>query len=356
MSTATVTRPGPGGPPGPSGPAAPGSPSGRPRSAWERVRTYTPSSRYLPVITTAALFVGMFSVGGARYEGFADPQVFLSLLLDNSFLIVLAVGMTFVILTGGIDLSVGSNVALSTVIAAKTLEMGWSPYLTVVAVLVTGTVLGTAMGLLIHYFDIQPFIATLAGMFLARGLCYLISVDSIPISDETFQTWAFASVDLPGGYYVGWTSIVALATVAIAALVLARTRFGRTVYAIGGNESSALLMGLRVASTKVGVYAISGFCAAFAGLLFALYTLSGYSLNAVGMELDAIAAVVIGGTLLTGGRGFVIGSLLGVLVLGVIQTFISFDGTLSSWWTRISIGLLVLVFVVVQRFMTRRQP
>ncbi|MXG91677.1 galactofuranose ABC transporter, permease protein YjfF [Nocardioides flavescens] len=324
-------------------------------SAWDRVRSYTPSSKYYPVLATTALFIGMFGIGSLRFEGFGDPQVFLSLLLDNSFLIVLAVGMTFVILTGGIDLSVGSVVALSTMIAAKTLEMGWSPYLAIVAVLAAGTLLGLLMGLLIHYFDIQPFIATLAGMFLARGLCYIISIEAIPIRDQTFSDWAFKTVNLPGGYYIGYTSVIALLTVAVAVWVLARTRFGRTVYAIGGSESSALLMGLKVASTKVGVYVISGFCAALGGLLFALYTLSGYSLNAVGMELDAIAAVVIGGTLLTGGRGLVIGSLVGVLVLGIIQTFISFDGTLSSWWTRIVIGLLVLVFVVIQRVATRRQ-
>ena len=325
-------------------------------SAWDRIRTYSPPSRYLPVLATFALFIGMFSVGGMRYEGFADPQVFLSLLLDNAFLIVLAVGMTFVILTGGIDLSVGSIVALSTMIAAKTMDMGWSPYLAMATVLLVGTLLGTLMGLLIHYFDIQPFIATLAGMFLARGLCYLISVESIPITDQTFSEIAFSSITLPGGYYTTWTVVVALASVAVAAYVLARTRFGRTVYAIGGNESSALLMGLRVARTKVAVYAISGFCAALGGLLFSLYTLSGYSLHAVGMELDAIAAVVIGGTLLTGGRGYVVGSMLGVLVLGTIQTFISFDGTLNSWWTKITIGALLLVFVVIQRVMTRRQP
>ncbi|MEU6137116.1 sugar ABC transporter permease YjfF [Nocardioides sp. NPDC047086] len=250
------------------------------------------------------------------------------------YLPVLAVGMTFVILTGGIDLSVGSNVALSTLIAARTLELGLPVVAVIAVVLLAGTLLGTAMGLLIHYFDIQPFIATLAGMFLARGLCYLISVDSIPIKDETFSAIAFGSITLPGGYYLGWTAVFALVIVAIAAYVLASTRFGRTVYALGGSEPSALLMGLPVAATKVGVYAISGLCAALGGLLFALYTLSGCSLHAVGMELDAIAAVVIGGTLLTGGRGFVVGSLLGVLVLGTIQTFISFDGTLSSWWTR----------------------
>jgi galactofuranose transport system permease protein len=323
-------------------------------STWDRFKNYTPPGRYLPIIATFALFVGLFGLGGVRYDGLTDPQVLLSLLIDNAFLIVLGVGMTFVILTGGIDLSVGSVVALSTMIAAKTLQLGWSPYLSIAAVLLTGTVLGLLMGLLIHYFDIQPFIATLAGLFLARGLTYLISVESISINDPTFSEMAFSTFYI-GEYYVRHTAVVALATVAVAAYVLARTRFGRTVYAIGGNEASALLMGLRVGFTKVGVYVISGFCAALAGLLFALYILSGNSLHAIGMELDAIAAVVIGGTLLTGGRGYVLGTLLGVLVLGIIKTLISFDGTLSSYWIRIITGLLLLAFVVVQRFATRRQ-
>ena len=325
-----------------------------PVSTWDRVRGYAPPPRYLPIVATFALFLGLFGVGGVRYEGLSDPQVLLSLLLDNAFLIVLAVGMTFVILTGGIDLSVGSVVALSTMIAAKTLQLGWPPYLSIVAVLLTGTLLGLLMGVLVHHFQIQPFVATLAGLFLARGLTYLISVKSISITDPTFTSLAFKTVYL-GEYYLRWTAIVALLTVVVAAFVLARTRFGRTVYAIGGNESSAVLMGLRVAATKVGVYVISGFCASLAGLLFSLYILSGNSLHAVGMELDAIAAVVIGGTLLTGGRGYVLGSLLGVLVLGMIKTIISFDGTLSSYWMRIITGLLLLAFVVVQRFATRRQ-
>jgi simple sugar transport system permease protein len=321
---------------------------------WDRVKGYSPPGRFLPVIATLALFVGMFGAGSFRYEGVGDPQVLLSLLIDNAFLIVLAVGMTFVILTGGIDLSVGSVVALSTMIAAKTLQMGWPPYLSIAAVLATGTLLGLLMGLLIHYLDIQPFIATLAGLFLARGLTYLISVKSISISDETFTELAFKTLQI-GDYYIRWTAIVALIAVAVATYVLARTRFGRTVYAIGGSESSAMLMGLRVAHTKVGVYVISGFCASLGGLLFSLYILSGNSLHAIGMELDAIAAVVIGGTLLTGGRGFVFGSLVGVLVLGLIKTLINFDGTLSSYWIRIFTGVLVLVFVVVQRLATRRQ-
>jgi simple sugar transport system permease protein len=143
--------------------------------------------------------------------------------------------------------------------------------------------------------------------------------------------------------------------VIIAFVVLHFTRTGRTVYSIGGSEQSAMLMGLPVARTKVLVYVISGFCSAVAGVLFTFYTLSGYSLTAVGMELDAIAAVVIGGTLLTGGYGFVLGSLLGVLLLGVIQTIISFEGTLSSWWTKIVIGSLLLVFIVLQRVLTARR-
>jgi simple sugar transport system permease protein len=332
-----------------------GTPSGQASATrWHRVKRYSPPTRFLPVIATLALFVGLFGAGSFEYEGFGDPQVLLSLFIDNAFLIVLAVGMTFVILTGGIDLSVGSVVALSTMIAAKTLQMGWPPYLSIAAVLATGTLLGLLMGLLIHYFDIQPFIATLAGLFLARGLTYLISVESISINDETFTELAFKTVYI-GDYYIRWTAIIALVLVAIATYVLARTRFGRTVYAIGGSESSAMLMGLRVAYTKVGVYVISGFCASLGGLLFSLYILSGNSLHAVGMELDAIAAVVIGGTLLTGGRGFVFGSLVGVLVLGLIKTLITFDGTLSSYWIRIITGALVLVFVVVQRLATRRQ-
>jgi ribose/xylose/arabinose/galactoside ABC-type transport system permease subunit len=384
------------------------------RSLWTRIRTYSPDKQFLPVIATFAVFLGMFGVGEWRYDGFADPQVFLNLLLDNSFLVLLAVGMTFVILTGGIDLSVGSVVALSGTIAATTLEAGWSPYLVVVTVLAVGTTLGLLMGLLIHYFDIQPFIATLAGLFLARGIAYLITTESIPIREQKFVDWSLASVTLPlpmgvgtiivvalvafaalgyvgmgdrflgnlfltgaagialvtyglryynwwyygyeVDYFLTWTGTLGLFAVAVAAFVLARTRFGRTVYAIGGNESSAMLMGLRVAVVKVGVYAVSGFCAAAGGILYSLYLLSGgYTQVGIGMELDAIAAVVIGGTLLTGGRGLVVGSLVGVLVLGAIQAFIVFDGTLSPSWTRISIGLLVLVFVVVQRLLTRRQ-
>ncbi|SDM65916.1 galactofuranose ABC transporter, permease protein YjfF [Allokutzneria albata] len=311
-------------------------------------------ARFLPVLATLVLFALAFGAGAAGYDGFASGQVLANLFIDNAFLVVLAVGMTFVILTGGIDLSVGSVVALSTMVTAAGLRAGWPLPVVVLAVFGIGAVLGLLMGLVIHHFDIQPFIVTLAGMFLARGLCFVISVESIPIKDATLRELAAATIDLGGGVTITYAVLIALAVAAAAAYVLHLTRFGRTVYAVGGSETSALLMGLPTARVKVGVYVVSGLCSALGGLLLSLYMLSGYGLHAVGMELDAIAAVVIGGSLLSGGVGFVAGSVAGVLVLGTIQTLISFQGTLSSWWTKIVIGVLLLAFIVVQRVLSRR--
>lgn len=312
-------------------------------------------ARILPTLATFLLFLLLFGAGSARFEGFSSGQVVANLFIDNAFLIVLAVGMTFVILTGGIDLSVGAVVALSTMVTAALLQAGWSAPVVVLIVLTMGSTFGLLMGLVIHHFEIQPFIVTLAGMFLARGLCFVVGVESVPIKDSAFRSLATAAVPLPGGITITWSVVIALVVVLAAAWVLHKTRFGRTAYAIGGNESSAMLMGLSVAKVKVGVYVVSGLCSAVAGLLFSLYMLSGYGLHAVGMELDAIAAVVIGGTLLAGGVGYVAGSVLGVMVLGVIQTLISFQGTLSSWWTKIAIGTLLLMFIVMQRIIVRRQ-
>lgn len=318
-------------------------------------RSRIPARGALPTIATFVLFVVLFGAGSLRYEGFFSAQVLLNLFVDNAFLIVLAVGMTFVILTGGIDLSVGSVVALSGVMAAKLLSVGWAPVPVMALVLLVGATLGLAMGAVIHFLDIQPFVVTLAGMFLARGLCYVISVESIPIRDPLFTSIATTALYVPGTDLSFTPSVpIAVAVVAVAAYVLACTRFGRTVYAVGGNAQSAMLMGLSVGFTRVAVYVVSGTCSALGGLLFTFYSLSGYSLAGVGLELDAIAATVIGGTLLSGGVGGVIGSVLGVLVLGLIQTLISFEGTLSSWWTKIVIGVLLLVFVLLQRVVVRR--
>ena len=312
-------------------------------------------SKYVPVLASFGLFVLMFVIGAMRYPAFGSAQVILNIFVDNAFLLVVAVGMTFVILTGGIDLSVGAVVALGTVLCGTLIQkQGWSPYLVVPLVLLVGSGLGLTMGAIIHYFEIQPFIVTLAGLFLARGTCYAITTDSITIDEPTFSGWAQATLRV-GDYFLTAGAIIAIIVVLIGIYVLHYTRFGRNVYAIGGSKQSALLMGLPVARTTMLVYTVSGFCAALGGILLSFYTLSGFGSLAVGMELDAIAAVVVGGTLLTGGSGYLAGSVVGVLVLGLIQTLISFDGTLSSWWTRIFIAGLLLAFILLQRLVFARR-
>ncbi|MBK6387431.1 MAG: sugar ABC transporter permease YjfF [Rhodoferax sp.] len=314
-------------------------------------------SKYIPLMATVSLFAAMSVFGGVSYTGFFSAQVFLNLLIDNAFLVIVAVGMTFVILSGGIDLSVGSVVALSTIVLAKLVQhLHWDLMVAIPLVLCMGTLFGAFMGWLIQRFRLQPFIVTLAGMFLARGLCYLISIDSISITDPDYTVLAQTRIHLwPEGPMVSISAVLALLVLAVAVFVAHCTQFGRTVYAIGGSEHSAVLMGLPVAHTNVAVYALSGFCAALGGVVFTFYMLSGYGLHAVGLELDAIAAVVIGGTLLSGGVGYVAGTLFGVLTLGIIQTLIMFDGSLSSWWTRIVIGALLFVFCLLQRVFEARR-
>ncbi len=328
-----------------------------PATAGSAAATPSPglNTKYLPLAATIALFVAMATLGSVRYAGFFSAQVFLNLLIDNAFLIIVAVGMTFVILSGGIDLSVGAVVALTTMVFAALVEHhGWSPLAAVPVVLFMGTCFGAFMGFLIERLRLQPFIVTLAGMFLARGLCYVISIDSISITHEGYSELAQWRLQITETASLSLGALIAIAVVLAGIFIAHCTPFGRAVYAVGGSEASAVLMGLPVRSTLVGVYTVSGFCSALAGVVFTFYMLSGYGLHAVGMELDAIAAVVIGGTLLTGGVGYVAGTLFGVLMLGVIQTLISFDGTLSSWWTRIAVGVLLFVFCLLQRLLTRR--
>jgi ribose/xylose/arabinose/galactoside ABC-type transport system permease subunit len=310
--------------------------------------------KYIPIYVTVCLFAFMFISGSFRYTGFFSLQVLLNLLIDNAFLLITAVGMTFVIISGGIDLSVGSVIALTTIISASLLQAGWPPVFVISFVLIIGAIFGWGMGAIIHFFNIQPFIVTLAGMFLARGLCYVISINTITIDNALYTRIAQTKIPLPGGSFISISVIIALMVVAIGFYMAHYTRFGRNTYAIGGSEQSTLLMGLPVARTKMGVYAFSGFCSALAGVVFTFYMLSGYGLHAMGMELDTIAAVVIGGTLLTGGVGYIAGTFFGVMIQGVIQTIVSFEGTLSSWWTKIVIGLLLCIFILLQKVLSER--
>ncbi len=307
---------------------------------------------WIPVLAAATILIIMFIGGQAYFGNFTSPRLISSLLLDNAYLLILAVGMTFVILTGGIDLSVGSVIAFTGILGARLLADGFPVVIVIPVMILSASTIGLIIGVMVQFFDVQPFIASLAGMFLARGLAFVVSLKAIQVNDSVIL-WLESERFKFGQWYITPTGIIALLVIAIGAWVLQYTRFGRTVYAIGGSEQSARLMGLPVVRTKLLVYVVSGTCAGIAGVVFAGYTGAGYSLNGIGTELDAIAAVVIGGTLLTGGAGYVLGSMIGVLVYGLIKVIISFQGAEQSW-TRIIIGILLLAFVVVQRLIVRR--
>jgi len=314
--------------------------------------------KYVSILATIIVFVILYVYGAVLYKGMRQPQAFFNLLINNAFLLITSIGMTFVILTGGIDLSVGAMIALTSVASAALLEnAGLSAYVVIPLMLLMGITFGATMGAITHYFKVQPFIVTLAGMFFARGMCFFISLDAIPIRDPVYRTLALTRIQIPffERAFLSIGAVVALVVLVVGMYIAHYTRFGRTVYAIGGNEQSARLMGLSVARTKISVYAISGFCSALAGIVFSISLLSGHGLYARWVELDAIASTVIGGTLLTGGYGYVFGTLFGVLVTGLIQMLIQFNGELSSWWTRIAVGALTLIFIGVQSYFAYRR-
>lgn len=309
---------------------------------------------YIAIYATIGLFIGLFLIGSVLYRGFFSTQVFSNLFIDNAYLIVVAVGEAVTILTGGIDLSVGAMIAFVSMIAASLLQKGLNPIIVILIVLVVGSAFGTVQGFLIQKFKLHPWIVTLAGMFFARGSSYIISIDTITIDNPFFTSLSSYRIPILPGAFISINVVVSLIVVAVAFYMLKFTKFGRTVYAIGGNENSAKLMGLPVERTKILVYTFSGFCSSLGGLLFTIYTLSGYGLHCNGMEMDAIAACVIGGILLTGGYGNIIGPLFGVLTTGIIQSLIMFDGTLNSWWTKIAVGMLLFMFIVLQRIIVIR--
>ena len=309
------------------------------------------SENNIPLLATALVCVSLFVAGGLRYQYFATAGNVVSILGVNAFLGVVAVGMTFVILSGGIDLSVGSMVALTGIAIGWAVEKhGVHPGAAVPGALLFGALFGAGMGCLIHFFRLPAFLVTLAGMFLARGLAFVLSLESIGYSHPLFSRASRISLPLWGpDLTLPLTAILFLVALAAGVYVAHFTPFGRNVYAVGGNEQSAVLMGLPVGRTKVLVYAISGFCAALGGVVYSMLTLSANPLAATEVELLAIAAVVIGGTLLTGGVGYVFGTLLGVLILGIIQSALDFEGTLNAGWTRVAVGLLLFAFIALQR-------
>lgn len=306
-------------------------------------------ARNLPFAATVAIFLLALVICGIQFPNMISTRVFGNLLTDNAFLGIAAVGMTFVILSGGIDLSIGAVIAFTSVLVAVLVRAGVHPALAFAAALALSTAFGALMGLMIHALAMPAFVVTLAGMFFARGAAFLISTESVPIAHPFIDWLQGLVIRLPGKGRLTLLGMALVAVFVIGVLVARRTRFGQNVYAMGGSLQSAELMGVPLRATTIRLYALSGFLAGLAGLAYTLYTSAGYSLATVGVELDAIAAVVVGGTLLTGGAGLVMGTFFGVMIQGLIQTYIVFDGTLSSWWTKIVIGLLLFAFILLQR-------
>ncbi|HIR76978.1 MAG TPA: sugar ABC transporter permease YjfF [Candidatus Choladousia intestinipullorum] len=320
------------------------------------------------LLITIVLFVVMYIGGCIVYadKGFARLQTFFNILINNAGLICIASGMTCVMLTGGIDISVGSLVAMDCMILAAGIEQwGWSSPALMLFILLVGVVFGFVQGFCIAYLDIQPFIVTMAGMFFARGMTAVISTQQISIvSDKLFTTLAGFQLKMPFGGtlnrkgimqfpYLRVTVIVALVVVVLVFLMLRYTRFGRSIYAIGGNQQSATLMGLDVKKTKLKVYMLASFLTSIGGICYCLNTMAGTTQQALGLEMNAISSAVIGGTLLTGGVGNVFGSLVGVLINGTISTLVQTNGKLISSWSNIITAILLCFFIVLQSIFAR---
>ncbi len=309
-----------------------------------------------PLAATVGVLILMYGLASILYDGFFSLRVGANLFTDGSYLGITALGMTVVILSKGIDLSVGSVIGFTTVFVAYLVQhAGMSTPAAWTLALLVGTLFGAGMGLLIVVYDLPAFLVTLGGLFFAKGMGYVISDVSISIQNGFYDAALDFNVKIGPGAYLSVGALTFLVFFALVAYLLGWTRFGRNIYAVGGNEDSARLMGLPVDRVKVGVYAFNGFCSALAGIVMTLYIVSGNPLTGVGLELKAITAVVIGGTLLNGGVGGAVGTLLGVLILGVIESIMNFDGRFDPAMRPISVGALLLLFILLQRFLGRHE-
>ena len=324
------------------------------------------NSNTVLLFITIILFVVLYAIGCIIYadKGFTHVQTFLNVLINNAGLICVACGMTCVMLTGGIDISVGSLIAMDCMLLSVGMsKWGMNAIVMCILVLVIGLVFGLVQGFLVGYLEIQPFIITMAGMFFARGMTAVICTDQVSITEADsamFYGWANAKIELPA--FLGYTNskgmvqvpyirvgvVVALVVLIAIFLMLRYTKFGRGLYAVGGSEQSAAMMGLNVKRTKMKAYVLSSMLCSVGGICYCLNTMSGSVQQATGLEMDAIASSVIGGTLLTGGVGNVIGSFFGVLINGTISSIVKTNGKLASSWPNILTAALLCFFIVLQ--------
>lgn len=347
----------------PTAPAAQAASPAPHRRAWEWLTArWATSASVLPTVAAVVIFVAMIVYGETAYGRIVQYSTLSNLLINNAHLVIVAIGMTMVIISGrgGIDLSVGAIIAFSSVSGVLLANAGVDPWLVMLLMVGFGTLFGLASGVLIQYFDVQPFIATLAMMFLARGLASMLSTEPERLADDSpirDLGTVLKIVDGPkvNDLMVTPGVIIAFLVVAAAFFVMHRTRTGRTIYAMGGSRTSASLMGLPVKRTILTIYTVSGSLSGLAAVVYTSRLGIAQNITGLGWELDAIAATVIGGTLLTGGAGYVLGSVIGALVLGLMNVLITRDGGIKPETTTIITGAILLVFVLLQRAVTARR-
>lgn len=318
----------------------------------------------ITVIVFFAMYIGAIIFQG---KGFLKPQTFLNILNANAALIIVSCGMSLVMITGGIDISVGGVVGLITMCCAVNLDFQGGNIVTAALIAVgVGLAFGLVQGLLVAYLEIQPFIVTLAGMFFARGLTTIVNVNPFNVANPDFVALKDTRIIVPGlgtinkagkyvPAYIEIGVVVALLVVALLFVALRWTKKGRHFYAVGGNAQSALMLGINVKRTKFLSHLICGLLAGIAGFVYFLHVGSGAVTNAAGMEMNAIASSIIGGTMLTGGVGNIIGTLFGVLSLSTIQNIVSSAGLDDAWWTGITIAAMLCIFLVVQSVVMARR-
>ena len=316
-------------------------------------------TQLLLTITVVIFFVmyaaAMLIWGG----GFLRPQKVFDLLNDNAYLLIISCGLTIVMICGGIDISVGGVTSLVAMSCVVHMNGGGSVLSGLLLALAIGLAFGVVMGYLVAYLEIQPFIVSLAGMFFARGMTTIVSVEPQKIDHEAFSALMKTKIEIPWLGYVAKNGnliparmelgvVVALVIILIVFVMLRKTQLGRSFYALGGNQQSALMLGVNVRRTRFIAHLISGLLAGIAGFVFLMHTGAGNASNAAGAEMNAIASSIIGGTLLSGGVGNVIGTFFGVMTLGTIKQIVVTSGLRDPWWQSITTGAMLCFFILLQ--------
>lgn len=333
---------------------------------FQKTKNMTDTNLLLAI--TMIVFFAMY-IGAMIFEGkgFLKAQTFLNMLNANAALIIASCGMSIVMITGSIDISVGGVAALVSMCCAVYLDYHGGNVVTAIFIsLGIGLLFGLVQGYLVAYLDIQPFIVSLAGMFFARGMTTIVNTEPFNVQNEAFVKLKETRVIVPGlgsvnklgkyvNAYVEIGVVVALILVIVLFCMLRWSKSGRNFYAVGGNQQSALMLGINVKKTKFMAHLLCSLLAGIGGFVYFMHVGSGSASHATGMEMNAIASSIIGGTMLTGGVGNIIGTLFGVLSLSTIQNIVSSAGLDQAWWTGITIAAMLCLFLVIQSVVMSRK-